>query len=870
MSNSVAAGPPPIAGGLSEAEAAVRLKAEGPNELPQAERRTPLNILLDVVREPMFALLLGAGAIYLVLGDLGEALILLIFATASVSIAVVQETRTERALEALRDLTSPRALVIRDGARKRIAGREVVRGDHVVLAEGDRVAADAVVLDGRDLQTDESLLTGEPVPVRKVAAAGALPPARPGGDDLPYVFSGSLVVRGQAVVEVTATGARSEIGKIGTALRTIESEPPRLRVQTRHLVRVFAVVGLSLSALVVLFYGLWRGSWLEALLGGIALGMSMLPEEFPLVLTVFTVMGAWRISKARVLTRRAAAIETLGAATVLCTDKTGTLTQNQMTVAEIRVGDEAWSPEEATGALPPPFRAVLEHGILASAEDPVDPMERAFQRLGRDRLDAKESPRPGCFLAQHYGLRPDLLAVTNAWEQVGGNRYLVATKGAPEHIADLCRLADAERRSLRRAVDEMARRGMRVLGVAAAANRGYSGWPDSPRGFGFAFLGLVGLADPLRPGVPDAVRQCRSAGIRVVMITGDYPATARAIARQAGIGVDDVVAGDELETMSDADLARHVRTATVFARIMPAQKLRIVEALKASGEVVGMTGDGVNDAPSLKAAHIGIAMGGRGTDVAREASSLVLLDDDFGSIVEAVRLGRRIYDNLRKAMSYILAVHVPIAGLALLPLLSGLPLVFTPIHIAFLEMVIDPVCSIVFEAEGEEDDIMRRPPRDPAAPLFRTALVAWSLLQGAVVLALVAIVFVVAVKQGLPDDEARSLAFATLVATNAGLVLVSRSFSASVIAAFRRPNPALWWVLGTTGGILGAAMLIPPLRALFRFGPLHARHRHRARRRPDRVGGPGAGEAALLAVLWRGHDEAGLTNACEAAEPKEG
>ena len=821
MSNSVAAGPRQTAGGLSEAEAAVRLKAEGPNELPQAERRTPLNILLDVVREPMFALLLGAGAIYLVLGDLGEALILLVFATASVSIAVVQETRTERALEALRDLTSPRALVIRDGARKRIAGREVVRGDHVVLAEGDRVAADAVVLDGRDLQTDESLLTGEPVPVRKVAAAGALPPARPGGDDLPYVFSGSLVVRGQAVVEVTATGARSEIGKIGTALRTIESEPPRLRVQTRHLVRVFAVVGLSLSALVVLFYGLWRGSWLEALLGGIALGMSMLPEEFPLVLTVFTVMGAWRISKARVLTRRAAAIETLGAATVLCTDKTGTLTQNQMTVAEIRVGDEAWSPEEATGALPPPFRAVLEHGILASAEDPVDPMERAFQRLGRDRLDAKESPRPGCFLAQHYGLRPDLLAVTNAWEQVSGNRYLVATKGAPEHIADLCRLADAERRSLRRAVDEMARRGMRVLGVAAAANRGDGGWPDSPRGFGFAFLGLVGLADPLRPGVPDAVRQCRSAGIRVVMITGDYPATARAIARQAGIGADDVVAGDELETMSDADLARHVRTATVFARIMPAQKLRIVEALKASGEVVGMTGDGVNDAPSLKAAHIGIAMGGRGTDVAREASSLVLLDDDFGSIVEAVRLGRRIYDNLRKAMSYILAVHVPIAGLALLPLLSGLPLVFTPIHIAFLEMVIDPVCSIVFEAEGEEDDIMRRPPRDPAAPLFRTALVAWSLLQGAVVLALVAIVFVVAVKQGLPDDEARSLAFATLVATNAGLVLVSRSFSASVMAAFRRPNPALWWVLGTTGGILGAAMLIPPLRALFRFGPLH-------------------------------------------------
>jgi P-type Ca2+ transporter type 2C len=551
--------------------------------------------------------------------------------------------------------------------------------------------------------------------------------------------------------------------------------------------------------------------------------MSMLPEELPLVLTVFTVMGAWRISRARVLTRRAAAIETLGAATVLCTDKTGTLTQNRMTIAELRVGRDIWRPHESAGVPPPAFREVLEHGILASAPDPFDPMEKAFHALGGDRLGTGEQPGTGRRLAQQYGLRPDLLVVTNVWEPAGAvSDGVVAAKGAPEAIAELCSLADAERTALRRAVDEMAREGMRILGVPRTVAVRGTARPSSPRGFGaFKFLGLVGLTDPLRPAVPEAVRECQSAGIRVIMITGDYPTTAKAIARQAGLDAKIVLTGDELERMSDTGLAERVRSATVFARVMPEQKLRIVEALKANGEIVGMTGDGVNDAPSLKAAHIGIAMGGRGTDVAREAASLVLLDDDFSSIVKAVRLGRRIYDNLRKAMGYILAVHVPIAGLALLPLLFGLPLVFTPVHIAFLEMVIDPVCSIVFEAETAEDDVMRRPPRRPEAPLFTSGFVIWSLLQGALVLALVGTIFVMAIGRGLPDDEARSLAFATLVATNVGLVLVNRSFTTSIAAAFLHPNGALWWVLGATSAVLGAVILIPQAREIFRFGPLH-------------------------------------------------
>ncbi|MHB1109013.1 MAG: cation-translocating P-type ATPase [Devosia sp.] len=838
--------------GLSAVDAQTRLRTEGYNELARTGRRTPLRIVLRVIREPMLALLLGGGLVYLVLGDLHEALLLLVFATTSVAITVVQEARTERVLEALRDLTSPRALVIRDGQRQRIAGREVVRGDFIVLAEGDRVPADAVLARSHDLQTDESLLTGESVPVRKIVGSKAIgiDSVRPGGDDLPWVFSGSLVVRGNGIAEVTATGALSEIGRIGRSLTTLDAEPPRLQAQMRKFVGAFAVAGAAVTIVAVLLYGVLRGGWLDAALVGITLGMSMLPEEFPLVLTVFMAMGAWRISRARVLTRRAAAIETLGSATVLCTDKTGTLTQNRMSIAELRLPDgQIFRPRQASGMnMPEAFHELIEFGILGCAAQPFDPMEKAFHDLGEEWLTGT-----GCLhgsewtLVHGYGLRPGLLSMSQVWQRDReGIDHAIAAKGAPEAIASLCRISAEDSAALTRSVDAMAAEGLRVLGVARAAFAGQA-WPDSQRGFSFEFLGLVGLADPLRPSVPDAVRQCRSAGIKVLMVTGDYPATAEAIAQQAGLDAPDLVTGEDLDQVSDEELARIVRTATVFARIMPEQKLRIVNALKANGEVVAMTGDGVNDAPSLKAAHIGIAMGGRGTDVAREASSIVLLDDDFGSIVTAIRLGRRIYDNLRKAMGFILAVHVPIAGLALLPLLFGLPILFGPIHIAFLEMVIDPVCSLVFEAETEEDDIMRRPPRDPQVPLFSTQLTAWSLLQGAFALAVVAAIYLFALDRGMPEAEVRALAFFSLVLSIVGLIFVNRSFSSSVVTALRRPNRALALVLVVVTAILGLTLVWPQAQDLFRFGSLQI---------DDLALALGAGIAVLtllelLKPLWR-------------------
>ena len=833
---------PPDLAGLSEQEAAQRLRRDGPNELPQGERRTVLRIALGVAREPMFQLLCAAGIVYLVLGDVGEALMLLGFVAITITITIVQEKRTENVLAALRDLTSPRALVVRGGERKRIAGREVVRGDLLVLAEGDRVPADARLLSASELQADESLLTGESVPVRKVAGAGggdgaARQTSRPGGDDLPFVYSGSLVVRGHGLAEVTATGGTSEIGRIGRALGAVEAVRTPLHAQTRRLVKVLSVVGLALSVAVVLLYGLLRGDWLGGVLGGITLAMAMLPEEFMLILTVFLAMGAWRMSRQRVLARRPATIETLGAATVLCTDKTGTLTQNRMSVAELDADGARWTP--AAGDLPEAFHRLVEFGILASAAEPFDPMEKAFHLFGQQHLAGTEHLHERWVLAHEYGLAPDLLAMSHVWRAVDRPEHVIAAKGAPEAIADLCHLPPAALATIRAAAERLAGQGMRVLGVARAAFEG-DDWPGRQHDFDFEFLGLVALADPLRPTARNAVRECRAAGIKVAMITGDYPATALAIAAEAGIEVaDGAISGDELQAMTDEELRRRVRSATVFARIMPEQKLRIVEAFKASGEVVAMTGDGVNDAPSLKAAHIGIAMGGRGTDVAREASALVLLDDDFGSIVHAVRLGRRIYDNLKKAMAFVFAVHVPIAGLSLLPLLFGWPAVFMPVHIAFLELVIDPVCSIVFEAEPEEAGVMERPPRDPAAPLFSGGLLLWSVFQGAVVLLAVGGFFAGLLHYGVHAAEARATTFVALVIANFGLIVVNRSFSASVVSALARPNRAFWAMAAATAALLAVALFIPPLRDLFHFGPVHV---------PAMTAAFGVGVAVLLGL----------------------
>ncbi len=844
--------------GLSQAEAQARLRAEGPNELPATGQRNIRAIALEVLREPMFLLLVSAGAIYLLLGDVSDALMLLGFVFVVMGITIYQEHKTERVLEALRDLTSPRALVVRDGVEQRIAGREVVRGDILVLAEGDRVAADAVLISCNDFAADESLLTGESVAVRKVGQPDAHELQPPGGDDLPFVYSGTLVAGGHGMACVLATGPHTEIGKIGKALQEQNTEVTPLQKEVGRLVRNLAIIGVLLSLLLLVIYGLTRGDWLHGLLSGITLAMSILPEEYPVVLTVFMAMGAWRISKHRVLTRRVPTVEALGSITVLCVDKTGTLTLNRMAVQQLVAGDASFVANASNTPLPEAFHELVEFGILSSETEPFDPMEKAIHAFGARYLADTEHLHRDWVLAHEYSLSPELLALSHVWRARDREEYVVAAKGAPEAVADLCHLDEAQLAKLSLQINSLAAQGMRVLGVAranytkgrrvnfalglpssklptfseSAIRQGECGvdtrdsaWPDAQHAFDFEFLGLVGLADPVRPTVAPALKECATAGIRVVMITGDYPATAAAIADQIGMvsGSGGIVSGQELNQMDDETLRERIRHSNIFARMVPEQKLRLVNALKTNGEVVAMTGDGVNDAPALKAAHIGIAMGARGTDVAREAAALVLLDDDFATIVRAVRLGRGIFDNLHKAMAYSLAVHIPIIGLSLVPLLLGWPPVLAPVHIVFLEMIINPSCAIAFEAEPAEGNVMQRPPRNPQEPMFGARTVLLSLLQGVLLMLAALVVLGYALHQGATETEARALTFSTLIFGNLGLILVSRSWQRTLLHTLSSRNPALWWILGGAFGFLLLALYSPFLRGVFHFAPLTPR-----------------------------------------------
>jgi Ca2+-transporting ATPase len=797
--------------GLDPALAAARLRDEGPNELGPSQRRTLRDIAWEVLREPMFGLLLGAGAIYLAMGDAREALILLGFVFIIMGITALQERRTDKALDALRDLSSPRALVMRGGQAIRVPGREVVREDVLLLAEGDRVPADGVLLQAHELATDESMLTGESEAVPKQAGTGR-------------VFAGTLVVSGQGLVRVDAVGRQTEMGRIGVSLQTILLAASPLRNEVARLTQRLVVIASMLSLALMALFWLLRGGWLEAMLAGITLAMGLLPQELPVIMIVFFALAARRLATQQVLTRRLNAIETLGQTTVLCVDKTGTLTRNRMAVAALATdGAEVDTQGLPPGALPEAFHALLEVALLASETEPHDPMEQALHRLAADHLDGTEHLHPQWTLAREYELSPELLAMSHLWRSATQPHDVVASKGAPEAVAALCRLPDARRERIMAHAARLADRGLRVLGVARATHRNDQDWPGAQHDFAFEWVGLVGFADPLRPEVPEAMAQCRRAGIRVVMITGDHPRTARAIAHQAGIVGDRVLTGEDLLRLDAQALARLTRDAAavnIFARVQPQQKLALIEALKANGEVVAMTGDGVNDAPALKAAHIGIAMGQRGTDVAREAASLVLLQDDFASIVQAIKAGRRTFANLRQAMVYTLAVHVPIVGLAMLPVLFGLPLVLAPLHIAFLELVIDPACSLVFEAEEGDPDLMHQPPRRAGAVLLTTTLVTQSLLQGGLVTAMVVGVYAGLLGLGMPGGMASTAAFVALVSANASLILPSRTARTDWRSLGAGLTPVSRWVLACTMLALLAATSIPWLAQNFGFLPL--------------------------------------------------
>lgn len=783
--------------GLSQDQVEKQQKKEGYNELPSSQGRSVFKIVLEVFREPMLMLLLACGSIYFLMGDINEAIILLGFVFVVMGITIYQENKTERALEALRNLSSPRALVIRDGQHKRIPGREVVRSDLLILREGDRVPADGVVLWELNFCVDESLLTGESVAVNKSA------------EDFPHVFSGTLVVGGQAIAQAKEIGIKTEMGKIGKIIQTLGDEKTILQKETGRIVKILSLAGLFLCLIVVVAYGLVLRNWLHGFLSGLTLAMAILPEEFPVVLIIFLALGAWRISKKNVLARRMSAVEMLGAATVLCVDKTGTLTQNKMRVEKICAvpkddlnQNKFYDLNCAPGKeLAEEFHELIEFGILASKRDPFDPMEKALKLLGDQKLSGTEHIHNTWILEREYPLSKHLMALSHIWHAPDKNDYIIAAKGAPEAVFDLCHFSQDQIKAIEKLVIEMANNGLRVLGIAKASFT-KTDLPGEQHDFQFQFLGLIGLADPIRPEIAGAIKDCYSAGIKVVMLTGDYLETARNIARQIG-------------------LKNTGQEENIFARIVPEEKLQIVNDFKARGEIVAMTGDGVNDAPALKAAHIGIAMGERGTDVAREASDMVLMDDNFFSIVAAIRMGRRIFDNLQKAMAYILAVHVPIAGLSLVPVVFNWPLILSPVHVVFLELIIDPACTVVFEAEKAEENVMQRPPRDPQTPLFSRRSVLFSLVQGLVVLIGVLFAYKIALDMGQTAKEARTLAFSILIIANISLIATNRSFLHTAFRSIFAYNPPFWGVVVGAFSFLLLAIYVPFLQNIFAFSALH-------------------------------------------------
>ena len=806
---------------LTQDQARQRLAENGPNELPRSAPKSVLHLLRNIITEPIFLLLISCGAIYMLLGDLHEALMLLGFVFVVMTITFVQQRRTERSLEALRDISSPRALVVRGEKICRIAGRELVYGDLVLLSEGDRVPADLCLIDSSNLMIDESMLTGESMPVAKHVKEVRSDTSRDHTARVADAYSGTLVTQGTARGYVVATGEHSALRKIGKSLSEIGNEDTPIQIETGQIVKKIAIIGMMLAAGLAVAYGIIRGDWLNGLLVGLTLAMAILPEELPVVLTLFLGLSAWRLSREHVLTRSIPAIELLGATTLLCVDKTGTLTANHMVVRQL------WSDTDhhdlarhAKDPLPEGLHALLEYAILASHRQAFDPMESAIIQAGQQLLTGTEHLHTDWELIRDYPLSRELLAMSRVWQSSGMQARLIAAKGSPESIIDLCHLDATRTQRINEQINAMANQGLRVIGVAQVKFEAKE-LPALQHDFAFEFLGLLALEDPVRHDVPQAIAECHAAGIRVVMITGDHPSTASSIAKQAGIlNPEEILSGTELDALSEQMLDARLGQTNVFCRVRPEQKLRLVQAFRTQGEIVAMTGDGVNDAPALKAAHIGVAMGARGTDVAREAAALVLLDDQFSSLLTAIKQGRRVFANLRKAIIFIVAVHIPVIGLSLLPIVFGWPILLMPVHILFLQLVIDPACSVVFEAEPLEPRAMQTKPRKPLDRLFEKKILLHGLFQGVGLLILLAGLYLWSRSQVNSEGVSRAMLFSTLVLSSLGLIYSNRSWYRAKSAIHPASNQYAHGMSMVTIFLLGLVLGVPSVSRLFAFDGL--------------------------------------------------
>ncbi len=800
--------------GLSSAEAK-RLQDEyGKNELTAQKKENFIKKLIHIILEPMFLLLIVAAVIYFILGEPRDGAIMLIFVVGIISIDVIQEWKTDKTLNALKDLSAPHAKVIRDGVEITIASSDLVPGDLMIIQEGVKIPADGVVIKCNDLCVDESSLTGEAEGVWKVTSDNIVSTDSYWRKD--YCYAGTLVTQGTASVLVDKIGANTEYGKIGANIASAPNEDTPLQKQTGNIVKVSAGIAAVLFVLVgILTYfnipdHTFKARIIESILSGITLAMAIIPEEFPVILIVFLSMGAWRLAKKQSLVRKLPSVETLGAVSVLCVDKTGTITMNQMTVENV------WSINEDTHSL-------IETMGLGCETDAYDPMEKAMLRYCENNGISKEDLFSGELIAE-YAFTNELKMMGHVWRRKG--EIIIAAKGSPERILTVCDISDKDRALTEQKVSEMSSEGLRVIAVATVKLQSNNDIPDKITDCSLTFLGLIGLTDPPRESVKDDIAVCNRAGIRVVMITGDNGITASSIAKKIGMpNSDHIITGDMLNEMSDLELQEKVKDVSIFSRVVPEHKMRIVKAFKENGEIVAMTGDGVNDAPALKYADIGIAMGKRGSEVSREAADIILMDDNFTTIVETVKDGRRIYDNIRKAVGYVFTIHIPIAFAALLaPLLGIAPaaMLLLPLHVVLLELIIDPTCSLVLERQPAEDDIMDRKPRSPNEKLLNAKVLTKSIVQGFVIfIASFGTYYTILGNNSDNAPLARAMGISIIMISNLFLVQVNSSDNDFVFKSIAK----LWsdkviWALNifTIFGLL--IILYTPVNRFLKFAPL--------------------------------------------------
>lgn len=802
--------------GLTATEAKQLQEQYGKNELTTQKKESFFKKVLHIICEPMFLLLIVAATIYFILGEPRDGAIMLIFVVGIISIDVIQEWKTDKTLNALKDLSAPHITVIRDGKEQTIASADLVPGDFMMIYEGVKIPADGAVLKCNDLCVDESSLTGEAEGVWKISTESAESTSDYWRRD--YCYAGTLVTQGTATVLVEKIGSSTEYGKIGANVASAPEEPTPLQKQTGSLVKLCAGIAAVLFALVGIFTWLnipdhnFGDRLIESILSGITLAMAMIPEEFPVILTVFLSMGAWRLAKKQSLVRKLPSVETLGAVSVLCVDKTGTITMNQMTV------QDTWAIDGNTNAL-------CEVMGMGCETDAYDPMEKAMLRHCEVLGISKEHLFGGELISE-YPFTNELKMMGHVWRRDDG--ITVAAKGSPERILAICELTDLEKQAAEQKITEMSKRGLRVIAVATANPQNEAEIPVQITDCRLTLCGLIGLADPPRESVKADIAVCNRAGIRVVMITGDNGITAASIAKKIGMqNSDHIITGDMLNEMTEEELRKKVKDVSIFSRVIPEHKMRIVKAFKDNGEIVAMTGDGVNDAPALKYADIGIAMGKRGSEVSREAADLILMDDNFTTIVETVKDGRRIYDNIRKAVGYVFTIHIPIAFASLLAPMIGITpsaLFLLPLHVVLLELLIDPTCSIVLERQPAETDIMERSPRNPKEKLLTAKTLTKSIFQGLIIfVASFGTYYTILDRTADNAPVARAMGLAIIMLSNLFLVQVNSSDHDFAYQSIKRlmKDKVMWAVNLGTLAMLGI-ILYSPLNVLLKLAPLSA------------------------------------------------